>query len=148
MPCRRAWRARCRRCGAAWSARDGPVSDDGRDDDDVAWLLAPGKGQPGPSISPDRAARYEKLEAMLAELPVTPGAATPSEGWQDRVLAAIDAEEAAQSQDGVGNIVRFVRRRRAWFAGIVSVAAAAIAIWFIIPPPKPEPIPGRPQIAG
>ena len=112
-----------------------PVSDDGREDDDVAWLLARAKGQPGPSISPARAARYEKLEAMLAELPVTPGASTPSEGWQDRVLAAIDAEDAARDATG-SNLVRFVRRRRAWLVGIVGVAAAAVAVLLLRPPPE------------
>jgi len=115
-----------------------PVSDDGREDDDVAWLLARAKGQPGPSISPARAARYEKLEAMLAELPVTPGASTPSEGWQDRVLAAIDAEEAREATGG--NLVRFVRRR-AWLVGIVGVAAAAVAAFWLL-----RPRPDGPQI--
>ncbi|HEY0985781.1 MAG TPA: hypothetical protein VGD80_01975, partial [Kofleriaceae bacterium] len=114
------------------------MSDDGREDDDVAWLLARAKGQPGPSISPARAARYEKLEAMLAELPVTPGASAPSEGWQDRVLAAIDAEDAARDATG-GNIVRFVRRRRAWLVGIVGVAAAAVAAFWLLRPPPDGP---------
>jgi hypothetical protein len=103
----------------------------------VAWLLARAKGQPGPSISPARAARYEKLEAMLAELPVTPGASTPSEGWQDRVLAAIDAEDAARDATG-SNLVRFVRRRRTWLVGIVGVAAAAAAAFWLLRPDGPQ----------
>ena len=95
------------------------MSDGRREDDEVAWLLARANGQAGPSISESNASRYEKLEGLLGDLPPTPAGATPTEGWQDRVLAAIDAEEAGRAAS-----------RRRWIAWLVplSVATAGAAV--------------------
>ena len=112
-----------------------------REDDDVAWLLARAKGEPGPSISPARAARYEKLEALIAELPAKPGEAAPPPDWQERVLAAVDAEEASKAHaaaTGAG-VVRILRHRTAWLVGIVGAAAAAALVWAIVSPGDAPP---------
>jgi hypothetical protein len=98
-----------------------------REDDDVAWLLARAKGESGPSISPARAARYAKLEALISELPARSEAA-PRPDWQDRVLAAIEAEQAAANGATTGGIVQILRRK-AWLIGVVGVAAAAALVW-------------------
>jgi hypothetical protein len=111
------------------------VSESQREDDDVAWLLARAKGQPGPSISATSAARYEKLEALLADLPAGPAGAAPREGWQDRVLAAIDDEEAGRAASVPGGASKLARRRRTrWLMligviAVVSTAAVGGAQW-------------------
>lgn len=111
------------------------MSESQREDDDVAWLLARAKGQPGPSISETSAARYEKLEALLSDLPATPAGATPREGWQDRVLAAIDEEEAGRAASAAGGArVLGSRGRTHWHVpvGVLAVASAAVvgtALW-------------------
>jgi hypothetical protein len=101
------------------------VSDGRREDDDVAWLLARANRQAGPSISETSASRYQKLEGLLGDLPPTAAGATPTEGWQDRVLAAIDAEEAGRAAS-----------RRRWIAwliplGVATAGAAAVggSLW-------------------
>jgi hypothetical protein len=108
------------------------VSDGRREDDDVAWLLARANGQARPSISETSASRYEKLEGLLGDLPPTPAGATPTEGWQDRVLAAIDAEEAGRAAS-----------RRRWIAllvplGVATAGAAVIggSLWLRAEPPR------------
>jgi hypothetical protein len=106
-----------------------------REDDDVAWLLARAKGEPGPKISRARAARYEKLEALISELPAKPDEAAPPPDWQDRVFAAIDvgdAGEAHGARTGAG-VIRFLRTK-AWLLGIVGAAAAAALVWAIVLP--------------
>jgi hypothetical protein len=104
-----------------------------REDDDVAWLLARAKGEPGPSISPARAARYEKLEALIGELPAQPGEAVPPPDWQERVFAAVDATQASEAHGATGVVV-WILRRRSWLIGIVGAAAAAALVWAIISP--------------
>ena len=109
--------------------------------------MARAKGQPGPAISAARAARYEKLESLLAELPATPGAAMPREGWQDRVLAAIDAEEAGVMPAATGDgVIGFVRRKRGVLVGIVGVAAAAAVVWALLGHDRPELIAMAPVV--
>ncbi|HSR95667.1 MAG TPA: hypothetical protein VLM79_01300 [Kofleriaceae bacterium] len=108
------------------------MSDGRREDDDVAWLLARSNGEARPSISETRASRYEKLEGLLGELPPTPVGATPTEGWQNRVLAAIDAEEAGRAAS-----------RRRWIAwlvplGVATAGAAAVGgtLWLRAESPR------------
>lgn len=108
------------------------MSEGRREDDDVAWLLARANGQARPRISDTSASRYEKLEGLLGDLPPTPAGATPTEGWQDRVLAAIDAEEAGRAAS-----------RRRWIAwliplGVATAGAAAIggSLWLRAEPPR------------
>jgi hypothetical protein len=103
------------------------VSDGRREDDDVAWLLARAKAQPGPSISETSASRYEKLEALLGDLPAAPAEANPTPGWQDRVLAAIDAEEAGRAAT-TRRRRRGLRRWVPWLIplGVAVVGAAAV----------------------
>jgi hypothetical protein len=111
------------------------VSESQREYDDIAWLLARANGQPGPSISETSAARYEKLEVLLSDLPATPAGATPREGWQDRVLAAIDEQEAGRAASAPGGAsVLALRRRTHWLVpvGMLTVACAAVtgvALW-------------------
>lgn len=106
------------------------MSESQREDDDVAWLLARAQGQPGPSISENSAARYEKLEALLSDLPATPSGGTPRAGWQERVLAAIDDEEASRAASAAGRATVAGRRRTHWLVpvGMVAVAGAAAAV--------------------
>jgi hypothetical protein len=118
----------------------GPGTESRRDeceeDDDVAWLLARAKGQPGPSISETSAARYEKIEALIADLPVARAGAAPREGWQDRVLAAIDDEDAGSAPPATrGRHALATRGRARWLVPIAAIAVAAAAIiagtlWF------------------
>lgn len=98
------------------------MSDREREDNDIAWLLARAKGQPGPSISEDSAARYEKLESLLASLPEAPEGAAPREGWQDRVFAAIDAEDARKAS--ASSAARGLRKPWLLAVGTVVVVAA------------------------
>src|SRR5688572_14480493 len=116
MRCRCGSRAPCPRCANVLRTRGGPVSDDKRDD--TAWLLARERGQRGAAIPEASAARYRRLEALVAELPATPIAPPP--GWQQRMLAALDA----MSDDPVGGAVttplpeRRTGRRR-WVVPVV-----------------------------
>lgn len=71
------------------SARHGTPSEE-------AWLLARERGEPGPLISHDIAARYARLEALLARLPPTLDGIAPRRGWQARVFAEIDARIAVE----------------------------------------------------
>jgi hypothetical protein len=83
----------------------------------------------------DGGRRDEKLEELLGDLPATPVGATPSDGWQDRVLAAIDAEEARRAAP-------WARARRwvPWLVplgvAIVGAAAAGSALWLHSEPPR------------
>jgi hypothetical protein len=60
------------------------------DERDEAWLLARMRGEPAAHPDPERAAAYERLEQSLKALPVP----SAREGWQAKVLAAIDAAAA------------------------------------------------------
>ena len=105
---------------------------DSSEDDDVAWLLARTKGAPAPSISPASAARYGKLEALISELPARPADAAPRPDWQDRVLAAIDAQAAGERYGATtGGIVHIVRKKL-WLIGIVGAAVAAVLAWAMV----------------
>lgn len=108
--------------GDVWKASRGPVSDGRREDDDVAWLLARAKAQPGPSISETSASRYEKLEALLGDLPAAPAETNPTQGWQARVLAAIDAEEAGRA----ASTARGRRGARRWVPWLVPLGVAVV----------------------
>src|SRR5882762_562381 len=95
-------------------SKRGPGSESRREeceDDDVAWLLARAKRQPGPSISGPSAARYEKLEALIADVPATPAGAAAREAWQDRVRAAIDHEDARKVTRGTHALATGARAR-------------------------------------
>ncbi len=67
---------------------DDERNDDERNDDerDAAWLLARMRGEPAPAPGAERVASYARLEQALRGLP----APAASEGWQAKVLAAID----------------------------------------------------------
>lgn len=97
------------------------MSEDEREDhEDVAWLLARERGQPGPAVSPATEARYAWLQGMIADLPATPAGVTARTGWEQDVLAAIDAEEAAANAP----------------SRLVPVESSALA-----PAPSPTPSP-------
>lgn len=94
-----------------------PDRDDGeRDDEDTAWLLAKGRGQPGDH---PRAARYTELEQLITDMAPTPGGARLRPGWEHGVLAAINAAAAPIP----------LRRTPRWaIAGAALAAAAILAI--------------------
>lgn len=117
----------------------GRVND--RDDPEhVAWLLARERGQPEPALSaPDRA-RYTRLAALIADLPDTP--IEPPEGWQQRMLAALEAAAEPGAAHAAAPAVSGPPRseRRRWgIAAAIAAAAAAIAIAvFLREPPSLE----------
>jgi hypothetical protein len=112
------------------------------DEDDHAWLLARERGKPGPAISEVRARHYAQLDTLISGLPALPAGTVRRDGWQQAVLAAIDAEigepAAAHgtSPPGVTLEPRAKgppakpghRRRVASVAAAVCVMAAMIAI--------------------
>lgn len=115
------------------------MSDDDREDhdDELAWLVARERGQPGPPVSAATAARHERLEALLKDLPAMPAGVPPRAGWQRDVLAAIDAADAeaevASDPAAVGAIdpappKRTSSPRRRWAAPGAILAAAAIVV--------------------
>ena len=72
---------------------------DGERERDTPWLLARQRGEPGPSMPEERAGRYARLEALVADLPAMPAAAVPQPGWRQRALAAFDAAAQANPAD-------------------------------------------------
>jgi hypothetical protein len=69
------------------------ASERGPDDErDHAWLLARARGEPGPTISVARAGQYAQLETLIADLPAVPAGTVQRRGWEQDVLAVIDAE--------------------------------------------------------
>ena len=115
------------------------MSDDDREDhdDELAWLIARERGQPGPPVSAATAARHERLEALLKDLPAMPAGVPPRAGWQRDVLAAIDvadAEAEAASDPAAAGAIdpapppRASSPRRRWAAAGAILAAAAIVL--------------------
>jgi len=118
-----------------------------RRDDDAEWLLARERGVPGPNVSETTAARYERLQGLIQELPETPGDVAPRAGWQQAVFAAIDAEGdvavAARPTPDVEPHPRLTRRATLlrWVAlAAIAPLAAIAAILFLRPPPGPDPV--------
>lgn len=73
----------------------GRMTERAREDaDHAAWLFARESGQPGPAVSDATAARYAKLQALIADLPDTEAGVAPRTGWQHNVFAALDAADA------------------------------------------------------
>ena len=108
------------------------------DNEEVAWLLARERGQPGPAVSDATAARYARLQSLITDLPAMPAGVSPRAGWQQDVLASIDVAEAepeapsnlapVPSIDSAAPERRSTRQRR-WAAATASFAiAAAVAI--------------------
>lgn len=107
------------------------------DDSDHAWLLARERGEPGPTIPDARAGRYAQLGALLADLPAMPAGVTQRDGWEQGVLALIDAD-AGQLADPSRTPpatdkplpAEPTARRRRWRAATaaVFVMAASVAI--------------------
>jgi len=114
------------------------VSERERDDnEDAAWLVARERGQPGPAVSDATAARYARLQSLITDLPALPAGVTPRAGWQQDVLASIDAAEA--EPDAPSNLApvpsidsaapkRTSTRRRRWAAATASFAVAAVVV--------------------
>jgi hypothetical protein len=97
---------------------------DGRHDDDHAWLLARERGEPAPPLSEDRAGRYAQLGTLIADLPAMPPGLIDREGWEQDVLAAIDAKSDAAASPPAGQSAPSAPRRRR----TAAVAAAALAM--------------------
>jgi hypothetical protein len=113
------------------------VSEDEREDsDDVAWLLARERGEPGPIVSAATSARYERLQALIKDLPAMPAGVPPRAGWQRDVLAAIDAGEAEAEAPSEPAAVRAIdpppkrtsSSRRRWAAAMAIFAVAAVVV--------------------
>ncbi|HEX2689736.1 MAG TPA: hypothetical protein VHN14_24125, partial [Kofleriaceae bacterium] len=107
---------------------------------DAAWLLAREGGPPGPAVSDATAVRYARLQSMITDLPATPSGAGARAGWQQEVLAAIDAAEAGAttSSNAGGGRVRSVegatparvrhRPRRWGIPAAIFVSTAVVVI--------------------
>jgi len=127
------------------------VSERERDDnEEAAWLLARERGQPGPTISAATTARYDRLQALITDLPAMPAGVPPRAGWQRDVLAAIDDAEAEAEAPNEPAAVRpsepapvppvdrappkrTSTRSRRWAAAMAIFAAAAVvAILFAV----------------
>jgi len=105
------------------------------DEDDQAWLLARERGEPGPTISDARASRYAQLGTLIKDLPDLPAATVQQPGWEQSVLAAIDAEVGLPA-DRRGTPQRpaatKTRRRRAAPAAAVFAMVAGVAIVVVL----------------
>jgi hypothetical protein len=78
------------------------MTDQRREDDEAsAWLLARERGVPGPSVSEATAARYQRLQGLIEELPETPGDVDPGNDWQQGVFAALDGRSDAKAPGAV-----------------------------------------------
>ena len=106
------------------------------DHEDVAWLLARERGEPGPAVSDVTAARYARLESLIADLPALPPGVTSRPGWEQDVLAGIDAAEAERDAPSRPAPVplcdpvppaRMRTRSRRW-AVATAVFAAAVGV--------------------
>lgn len=130
------------------------MTDQRREDDEAeAWLLAREGGVPGPSVPEATAARYQRLQALIEELPEMPGDVDADASWQQGVFAALDGDgSGARSADGPGGVVIASpptsqrrgspgRRSLRWIAlaAIVPVAVL-IALYALRPPPRPDPV--------
>src|SRR5690348_8616913 len=106
------------------------------DDDDHAWLLARERGQPGPAIDDARARRYGQLGSQIADLPALPAGAVSREGWEQAVLAAIDAKDPPAAV--IEPPPKKHRRRVAAAAAFAMVACAAIVVLVRRPGTPPD----------
>lgn len=103
------------------------------DDEDHAWLLARERGEPGPAISDARARRYAQLGRLIADLPVLPPAAVEQRGWEQAVLAAIDADAGPSAGQGetpsiAATAAASARRRTATATAAMLLVAAGVAV--------------------
>ncbi|HWU91524.1 MAG TPA: hypothetical protein VN253_29855 [Kofleriaceae bacterium] len=102
---------------------------------DHEWLLARERGEDVSHVAAATRAPYDEIGELLAKLP---GMALHT-GWKQRVLAAIDADEA---RPAASPKPAPAPRRRRWIAGAaVAGLAAAIAIFVVISrgSSRPEP---------
>jgi len=103
-------------------------------DDEDDWLLARERGQPGPAVSDETAARYAQLQSLIKDLSATPAGVASRVGWEQDVFAAIDAAEAEpEAPRNLASLPptnpaapkRRSPRSRRWGVTIASVATAA-----------------------
>jgi hypothetical protein len=119
------------------------MPDHGPHDDDLAWLLARERGEPAPTISEARASRYAQLGTLIADLPATPAGTVEHEGWEQDVLAAIDAEASRPACQSTSPTVTDEplpkappaatrhRRRMATAAAVFAMAASVALVVFM-----------------
>lgn len=93
-------------------------------EDEHAWLIARERGERGPAVPEARARRYSEIGAMITGLPASPAGTADRPGWEQDVLAAIDAE--------AGRVAVAQRRRRAATLAACAAAAAALAIVVLV----------------
>jgi hypothetical protein len=118
------------------------MSDRRPHDDDHAWLLARERGEPASTISEARASRYAQLGTLIADLPATPAGTVEHEGWEQGVLAAIDAEASRPAGESPAATVidkplpkaptaATRHRRRMATAAVFAMAASAALVVFV-----------------
>ncbi len=117
-------------------------NDNNEDDNEDAWLLAQERGQPGPPVSAGTAGEYAQLRSLITDLPDLPAGVTSRAGWEQDVLAAIDAAEADPDAPRNPARVQLVDsatpnrtrpRSRRWAIAAAGVAiAASVAILLVV----------------
>lgn len=117
-------------------------------DDEAAWILARERGLPAPSISEERAARYERLQALLADLPESP--VSPPDGWEERMHRALEAGASGPASDtradGAQPGTRLAAVRRRWRT-VTMVAGAALVLIIVLAVRHSPSAPAAPAIA-
>ena len=108
---------------------------------DHEWLLARERGGDVSHVAAATRTPYDELGALLAKLP----GIAPRDGWQQRVLDAIDAGDAAPvAALAVGTAPARPKpaRRRPWIAaGVAAAAAAAAIVIYLVSRPAPSRLP-------
>ncbi len=111
-------------------ARGERAADDpafGSDDPGTAALLAALAGDPGPSA-------HERSAMAALEAFALPDDGAPVEPFDAEAAAQAAKEAAPQAEAEADNVVRLpVWRRRAWIAGPLLVAAAALLFFVVLP---------------
>lgn len=106
-----------------------------KDDEEVDWLVARERGQPGPTVPDATAAEHARLQSLITDLPAAPEGATLDKDWQQGVFAAIDAAEAKPGAPSPSARVppvasaipeRTRPRPRRWMASAAVFAMAAV----------------------
>ena len=116
---------------------------DSEDKEDEAWFFARERGQTTPSMDSTKFARYAELEGLIADL------GAPLEGWEQRMLAALEAATPDGPNHGAPAAVAAphdapLARHRGWvLPAAAGVAAALVAVVLLL---REGPTPEGPQL--